>query len=151
MATGVPDGHLVEIALQFLVERRHHLGADVDPRQALGLHPLQHPQDVLHLALDHEDQRALVGVRSVEREQVREPHGGDAEVGLGAVAPRLVQPPVTPADDLDTRRVPRGLVARGVHDGVDRSFTPSAVTTPVGVIPTMASVTSSTPGRLNVG
>ena len=108
-----------DVPLQRLVVARHRLGADVEPGLALADHLLELRDHVLHLVLDRRDQRVRVGVRTVEHEEVREAGGHHALVGLGAVAPGLVDVHAVATNQLDHRGELRRLESRRQDQRVD--------------------------------
>src|SRR3954453_13151873 len=59
-AAAAPQAHgRHELALQLLVERLLHVGADIERRNAALLHQLQRFKDVRELRLDHVDERGV--------------------------------------------------------------------------------------------
>jgi hypothetical protein len=76
----LPHLYLVQVALELLVVLVDDLGSDVHPCRVGLVHPLDHADRVLDLALDHVHDRPVVRVGSVEHEDVRIPGRDDAEV-----------------------------------------------------------------------
>ena len=80
------------------------VGADLRRSRTLTHHRFEDRSHIVHLTLDHEDQRATVtelGVGSVQTEEVREARHCGAEIRPGIIAlPNLVQRPPANAADL---------------------------------------------------
>ena len=104
-AAGGPDA-VGELLLQLVVELPLHLGAHVEIARAATAQLRDRVEDVADLALVQGEDRAdaEVRVRPVEHEEVGEPGDGHPEIGLGAVAPRLVEvAPPSPAISIGAR------------------------------------------------
>ena len=87
---------------------------------------LERAADPLHVVLDAHDhvrehRRAL---RSVDREQVREPHGLQAEQGVWSVGPRVAEQHAVASADVDAeQRAGHGVETGSEHDEVDVEVT----------------------------
>src|SRR5690606_11267914 len=92
LATGRPYGAF-QAGLDFLVEFTLYFGADIEVIGVVLLQRLHAFEDVVHLALDHEDDAVVAerGVRADQLVQVRVAADRGAEVGLGAIFPVLAQ------------------------------------------------------------
>src|SRR5690554_759401 len=83
----------------------------------------------MHLRLDHEDHRVVSesAVGSDELEHVGEARDGDAEIGLGEIAPSIEEEQAIAATDLKISEVRAriGKEARAKDDAVGRDFLPT--------------------------
>ena len=84
---GLPHIDRVDVFLQLVIEGVHNLRPDVYPGQLLVVHAFQLAHDVFTLALQHEQNTALIGIRTVQHEQIWKACRAHPEVGLGAVTP----------------------------------------------------------------
>jgi hypothetical protein len=77
--------------------------------------------DHARAGLQHVDDRVrtLVGVGSIQHEEVRKAAHGDAEIGLRIQTPTIVQAFAAKPDDIETREVAAGLETRRQHQRVD--------------------------------
>ena len=105
--------------LQLVVVGVHDIAPHVDPCDLSAAHAIEVPHDVGDLAFEHEEDRAVIRVRAVQHEQIREASGGDAEVRLRAVCPRVVDACAAAPANVDGRRVLGGSEAGAENDGVD--------------------------------
>jgi hypothetical protein len=90
----LPDCNAFELLLEtgvVLVHDLADLATHVEPVDSDPISPVDQPQHVLDLEVEHQDDRVpAVGIGSVEDEEVGEATGRDAETCLRATLPGLV-------------------------------------------------------------
>jgi len=65
-----PGFDRLDLRLHLLVVALHHVGTHIDPGEPIGVDVVDPAHDVVGLALQHEQDRAVVGVRPVAHEQI---------------------------------------------------------------------------------
>src|SRR5690606_27585203 len=122
-AAGAPD-FVAELALQFGVELVLHRLPDVEVADVAAQQRAQAAHHVVELAFDHEHYRVVpeAGVGPQQEEQVGEAGHGDAQVGLHAFAPGVLELAAVAADDVEVVEGVGDVEAGAEDDGVDFAF-----------------------------
>ena len=119
VAVGEPD-RVAHRLLDLAVVRVVDVAPDVDGLHPFALHVVQEAADELGLGLEDVDDRSdPVGVRAVEREQIRIARYDGAQIGLRPVAPVVAQSAAVGAVHVEAAQVVGGMKAGAVDDGVD--------------------------------
>ena len=119
-----PHGAL-EVGRKRIVVTPFGFRAHIDV-SASARHPTRRAGHQPRAGLEDVDDRVatLVGVGTVEHEEVREAPDGHTQVGAGVGTPALVQPLPSDPDDVDARQIARRLESGGQHDRVDIDHLP---------------------------